>query len=75
MADVRPSYAHDPKRHAPGTPGARGECSHHLRESGDCSGAAVVSFEDASGALQSGCALALEQLVAREDIAPLGQGA
>ena len=35
----------------------------------------VGLLRDASGALQSGCALALEQLVAREDIAPLGQGA
>jgi len=35
----------------------------------------VVSFEDGDGGWQAGCRLALEQLVERDEIEPLGQGA
>jgi hypothetical protein len=34
-----------------------------------------VSYRDADDRWQSGCALALEELVERGEIAPLGQGA
>jgi len=35
----------------------------------------VVSFQDRHGEWQSGCARALEELVERGEIEPLGQGA
>jgi hypothetical protein len=38
-------------------------------------GEAVVSYQGADDRWQSGCSLALEQLVERGEIAPLGQGA
>ncbi|HYH35218.1 MAG TPA: hypothetical protein VD814_08735 [Nocardioides sp.] len=75
---MNPSFPHDPDLHEPGTPGARGECSVHDAEGarqGACAGGAVVSFKDEQGDWQSGCSVALEQLVERGDIEPLGQGA
>jgi hypothetical protein len=74
---MKPSHAFDPELHEPGTQAARGGCSHHqLRpDDGTCSGEAVVSFQDGAGRWQSGCAAALQQLVARGEIEPLGQGA
>jgi hypothetical protein len=68
---VNPSYPHDPDLHEDGTPGIEGRCSYHE----DCRGEAVVSFEDGEGRMQSGCQQALEELVEREEIEPLGQGA
>jgi hypothetical protein len=75
---VKPSQAYDPELHEPGTLAASGRCSHHDRhvsDSGTCTGDAVVSFEDGQGRWQSGCSAALEQLVDRGEIEPLGQGA
>ena len=76
--DVNDSYPYDPDRHEPGSLAAEGRCSHHGRgssERGSCTGEPVVSFKDRDGGWQSGCSLALEQLVERGEIAPLGQGA
>jgi hypothetical protein len=75
---VNPSYPFDPDRHRPGTVAAQGRCSWHggggATETG-CAGEPVVSFQDTGGQWQSGCQRALEDLVEREDIEPLGQGA
>jgi hypothetical protein len=75
---MNPSYPHDPELHEPGSIAARGGCSYHAEsraDPGTCTGEAVVSFEDADGRWQSGCQRALEQLVERGAIEPLGQGA
>ena len=77
------SYAYDPDRHQAGSPAAQGRCSHHVQGVGGeegpaaaaCTGEAVVSFQDSEGQWQSGCSRALEQLVERGEIEPLGQGA
>lgn len=70
-----PSYPHDPELHDSGTPGAEGRCSFHRGGSPECTGEAVVSYRDPQGLMQSGCSSALERLVEREEILPLGQGA
>ena len=73
---MRPSYPFDPDLHEPGSAASRGRCSYHDADAGEpCAGEATVSFQDDSGDWQSGCSLALEQLVERGDIEPLGQGA
>lgn len=79
---MNPSYAYDPDRHEDGSPAARGRCSWHAGGAIDeseprsgCTGEAVVSFLDRDGRWQSGCSRALEQLVERGEIEPLGQGA
>lgn len=75
---MNPSYAYDRKFHEPGSVAAQGLCSQHGRDSADrgtCTGEPVVSFQDRHGRWQSGCSLALEQLVERGEIQPLGQGA
>lgn len=75
---MNPSYPYDPELHADGSAAARGQCSHHAEGgggSGRCAGEAVVSFQDQHGEWQSGCSLALEELVERGEIQPLGQGA
>ncbi len=73
---MKPSQTFDPSLHAPGSPAAEGRCSYHADQGGgQCSGEAVVSFEDDDGQWQSGCGLALEDLVERGEIEPLGQGA
>ena len=71
------SQTYDPAHHRPGTTAAQGGCSWHEEASrGEtCSGEAVVSFEDDDGQWQSGCRLALEDLVEHGEIEPLGQGA
>jgi hypothetical protein len=71
------TYPFDPALHAQGSLAAQGRCSHHRgTDAGDgCLGEAVVSFQDQQGSWQSGCTLALEQLVERGEIEPLGQGA
>lgn len=76
------SVAYDPDRHEHGSPAAQGRCSHHARGAEaagaapqDCTDEAVVSFVDRDGHWQSGCSLALEQLVEQGEIEPLGQGA
>ena len=72
------SHTFDPELHEPGSAAAQGRCSHHAREDGGgdaCAGGAVVSFQDRDGGWQSGCSLALEQLVEKGEIEPLGQGA
>ena len=71
-----PSQRFDPELHEPASAAAAGSCSHHGDGGqGQCSGDAVVSFQDEDGQCQSGCALALEQLVEDEQIEPPGQGA
>jgi hypothetical protein len=80
---MNPSYAFDPSHHEPGSPARQGRCTHHMRGLGTqehpsdsgCSGEAVVSFQDGEGHWQSGCSIALEQLVEKGEIEPLGQGA
>lgn len=72
------SCTFDPALHEPGSAAAAGQCSHHGPTSPDretCTGAAVVSFQDRDGQWQTGCSAALEQLVERGEIEPLGQGA
>ena len=72
------SQAYDPSLHEQGTLAASGKCSHHLADGpgdGACTGEAVVSFQDGSGEWQSGCSVALEQLVRAGEIEALGQGA
>jgi hypothetical protein len=76
-ADPRESHAYDADLHEPGSPAAEGRCSYHQqdgRDAGACAGPAVVSYETADG-WQSGCSAALEELVERGEILPLGQGA
>jgi hypothetical protein len=75
---VKPSHAYDRDLHEPGTAAASGRCSQHQNDGPDaatCTGEAVISFQDRDGRWQSGCSAALEQLVERGEIAPLGQGA
>jgi hypothetical protein len=75
---VNPSYTFDPKFHEAGSVAAQGLCSQHGRDSADpggCTREAVVSFQDRDDRWQSGCSLALEQLVERGEIEPLGEGA
>ena len=71
---ANPSYPHDPELHPEGSAAAEGRCTVH-ESSDECAGAAVVSFEDPSGAWQAGCSRALEELVEQGEIEPLGQGA
>ena len=69
------SQTFDPSLHEVGSAGAEGRCSHHVhRDPSRCTGEAVVSFQDQDGQWQSGCSLALEQLVKKGEIEPLGQG-
>lgn len=73
---MNPSHTFDPELHEPRSSAAEGRCSHHGSDgSDDCTGVAVVSHQDRDGAWQSGCSVALEQLVERGEIEPLGQGA
>jgi len=75
---MNPSFPFDPDLHRPGSVAGSGRCSWHGAEgAGDvgCDGEAVVSFQDRHGEWQSGCQRALEDLVTREEIQPLGQGA
>jgi hypothetical protein len=75
---MSPSYPYDPDRHEAGSIASTGRCSWHGRDGRDvhsCAGEAVVSFQDLDGSWQSGCRTALEELVERGDIEPLGQGA
>jgi len=74
--DAKPSRTFDPDLYEPGSEGAAGRCSHHAAaDQAACTGEAVVSFQDPAGRWQSGCTLALEQLVEDGEIQPLGQGA
>jgi hypothetical protein len=76
------SHVFDPDLHEAGGTAARGQCSYHSADGvdaadgagGPCAGDAVVSFQDRDGRWQSGCSLALEQLVEQGEIEPLGQG-
>ena len=73
---MKPSQTFDPELHPEGSEAAAGRCSWHAGgASEDCTREAVVSFQDDDGHWQSGCSLALEQLVEDEQIEPLGQGA
>ncbi len=72
------SYPYDPDLHEAGSLAAQGGCSYHAHDtpkSARCAGPAVVSYADSEGQWQSGCSLALEQLVERGHVTPLGQGA
>ena len=70
------SYPFDPELHEEGSAARGGRCSYHEggEQPGECLGEAVVSFLDAHDRWQSGCSLALEQLVEDGKIEPLGQG-
>ena len=71
------SQTFDPELHEAGSTAAQGKCSHHApggEGAGPCASEAVVSFHDRDGQWQSGCSLALEQLVEQGEIEPLGQG-
>lgn len=71
------SQVFDADLHEAGSAAAQGRCSHHApgaEGGGSCAGEAVVSFQDRDGRWQSGCSLALEQLVEQGEIEPLGQG-
>ncbi len=73
-----PSFPFDPDLHEPGSRAAEGRCTQHEPDGpdpGPCDGEAVVSFEGPGDRWRTGCARALEQLVERGDIEPLGQGA
>ena len=77
---MNPSQTFDPELHEPGSTAAAGRCSHHgsgdgERAAGECTGEAVVSFQDDDGRWQSGCSRALEQLTEDGSIEPLGQSA
>jgi hypothetical protein len=72
---MQDSYPFDPALHEAGSTAAQGRCSFHGDGDGTCMGEAVVSYQGADDRWQSGCSLALEQLVERGEIAPLGQGA
>jgi hypothetical protein len=75
---VKPSQTFDPSLYDEGSTAGQGRCSHHSPDAagtGACTGDAVVSFQDPDGRWQSGCSLALEQLVDAGEIEPLGQGA
>jgi hypothetical protein len=77
VSDMRQSQTFDPSLHPSGSPAAEGRCGYHEDADGSapCSGEAVVSFEAEDGRWQSGCRTALEELVERGEIEPLGQGA
>ncbi len=73
---MNPSHVFDADLHEPGSAAAEGLCSYH--ESGGtqaCAREAVVSFQDREGRWQAGCTTALEELVEKGEIEPLGQGA
>jgi hypothetical protein len=75
---MNPSFPFDPDRHGHDSVAGRGGCSWHGTEGSaeaGCLGEPVVSFQDSHGDWQSGCQRALEDLVEREEIEPLGQGA
>ncbi|MCW2833309.1 MAG: hypothetical protein JWN68_1262 [Nocardioides sp.] len=75
---MKPSHVFDADLHEPGSAAAEGLCSYHARRGvrdEACQGDAVVSFQDDFGGWQSGCAAALEKLVEKGEIEPLGQGA
>ena len=75
---VNESYPYDASLHPEGSAAAEGHCEYHASEGVDseaCAGEPAVSFKNGDGHWQSGCVLALEELVERGEIAPLGQGA
>lgn len=75
---MNPSHVFDADLHEPGSPAAEGLCSHHPSGSEGtqaCGREAVVSFQDHDGRWQAGCTAALEELVEKGEIEPLGQGA
>lgn len=72
------AYPYDASLHPEGSPAAQGHCDYHAREGVDsaaCTGEPAVSFKDGDDHWQSGCVSALEELVERGEITPLGQGA
>ena len=75
---MNPSYPFDPELHQEHSTAAQGRCSWHGTQSSagtECLGEAVVSFQDEDGTWQAGCQRALEDLVDRGEIEPLGQSA
>lgn len=75
---MKPSYAYSAEFYPPGSAAAAGRCTWHQLGNDDaatCTGEAVVSFQDRDDRWHAGCAAALEQLVERDEIEPLGQGA
>jgi hypothetical protein len=76
---MNPSYPFEPNLHPPNSIAPRGRCSWRGAEGGGrdvgCEGEAVVSFQDEHGHWQAGCQRALEDLITRGAIQPLGQSA
>jgi len=75
---MKRSYAYSSDLYPPQSPAAAGRCTWHepgSRDAATCTGEAVVSFQDREDRWQAGCSAALEQLVERGEIEPLGQGA
>jgi hypothetical protein len=75
---MNPSYPFDPELHPDHSTAARGRCSWHGTQGtteAECTGEAVVSFQDEHGTWQAGCQRALEDLVDSGRIEPLGQSA
>jgi len=61
------THTYDASHHRPGTLSHDGGCSWHGRT---CSETPVISFEDRTGASQSGCERAVRELVARGAMDP-----
>lgn len=75
---MNPSYPFDPALHQERSTAARGRCSWHGTQGTaetECLGEAVVSFQGEQGTWHAGCQCALEDLVDRGQIEPLGQSA
>ena len=62
------SFPYDAKYHRSNSVAAAGHCSWHGQTT--CPETPVISFQDAYSYWQSGCQRALEELVARGEIAP-----
>lgn len=60
------SHPFDARHHTPDSVAATGRCSQHGVDS--CSEPAVISFQDRHMRWQSGCARALDELVARGEV-------
>lgn len=75
---MQESYPFDPALYDDTSPAAEGACTYHGESDAAatrCTGEPVVSFQDAEGRWQSGCTAAMQELVERDEITPLGQGA
>lgn len=72
---MKRSQTYDPSLHREGGAAAAGGCTFHAADDPGCAREAVVSYEEGGGEWSAGCRTALEELVERGEIEPLGQGA